>query len=582
MDVRDRFNVLLERAGLCREGDAICRRNGTRTIKMSNFLVVPTADVEKSDGCSVRRFAEVVVYVYRGGEVIVTEAVTISMTELNNPEWVWQRWGLLCHIYPPLNTNKEYLRAAMFELAAELPKRYIYTNTGWCRVRDNYVFAYSGGSVGSKNISVELESGLCGYKLSERDFDLGTMGNAVGTLFDVAPPKIILPLIALAFLSPLNEFFRQADCEPAFVMYLLGKTQSRKSTLAALILSFFGEFTSSKLPMSFKDTGNALEKKCFILKDVLTVIDDFHPVFSAADKTAMMQKMQSIARGYGDRCGRSRLRSDMTIIKGNAPRGNVIVTGEDFPDIGESGSARTFLIEIDKKDIPVTEALNAAQSFAAAGVYSGIMKKYIEWLISKISKMPEQLKSLFGHFRAKALSEGIGVNGRTGDIVSWLQIGYLHFYDFAENELGCSEAIPTIQQAWKIFAELTVCQKEKSEELSPVKMFLNAVSENLQSGEIYVSNKNDKPLNKINLGAKCVGYFENGIYYFIPTKFLRRSCSTTKISVWRTRCQKLKFSNNLPPSKLLKLKLLTARRITRNRKGSGMLKRDFLPFTEIL
>lgn len=481
MIMREEFGTLLERAGLCREGDAICRRNGTRTIKMSNFLVVPTADVEKSDGCSVRRFAEVVVYVCRGGEVIVTEAVTVSMTELNNPEWVWQRWGLLCHIYPPLNTNKEYLRAAMFELAADLPKRYIYTNMGWCRVRDNYVFAYSGGSVGSENISVELESGLCGYRLSEQNFDLGTMGNALRTLFDVAPEKIILPLIALAFLSPLNEFFRQADCEPAFLLYLLGKTQSRKSTLAALILSFFGEFTSSKLPMSFKDTGNALEKKCFILKDVLTVIDDFHPVFSAADKTAMMQKMQSIARGYGDRCGRSRLRSDMTIIKGNAPRGNVIVTGEDFPDIGESGSARTFLIEIDKKDIPVTEALNAAQGFAA-GVYSGIMKKYIEWLIPKIPKMSEQLKSLFGHFRSKALAEGIGVNGRTGDIVSWLQIGYLHFCDFAENALGCSEVIPTIQQSWKIFSELTVCQKEKSEELSPVKMFLNAVSENLQSG----------------------------------------------------------------------------------------------------
>lgn len=116
MDVRDRFNVLLERAGLCREGDAICRRNGTRTIKMSNFLVVPTADVEKSDGCTVRRFAEVAVYVCRGEEIIVTEAVTISMTELNNMEWVWQRWGLLCHIYPPLNTNKEYLRRRCLSL----------------------------------------------------------------------------------------------------------------------------------------------------------------------------------------------------------------------------------------------------------------------------------------------------------------------------------------------------------------------------------------------------------------------------------------------------------------------------------
>ena len=518
MDYRNELDSLLEKAGLCREGDAICRRNGTRTIKMSNFLVVPSADVEKSDGCSVHLFAEVVVYVCRSGGVIKLDEVTISIAELNNMEWVWSRWGLLCHIYPPLNTNKEYLRAAMFELAADLSKKYIYTNTGWCKVQNEYTFAYNGGSVGSRSIAVELESGLGGYRLSEQDFDLADMENAVKAIFNVAPAKIILPLIALAFLSPLNEFFRQADCEPAFVMYLLGKTQSRKSTLAALILSFFGDFTSSKLPMSFKDTSNALEKKCFILKDVLTVIDDFHPVFSAADKTAMMQKMQSIARGYGDRCGRSRLRSDMTIIKGNAPRGNVIVTGEDFPDIGESGSARTFLIEIDRNDIPVTEALNSAQRYAAAGVYSGIMKKYIEWLIPNIPSLPSELKKLFEHFRERAFREEIGVNGRAGDIIAWLQVGYIHFQNFIDSLFGRSDMIPSIQKAWEFFSKLTDCQKEKSEELSPVKMFLNAVSESLQSGEIYVTDKNDKPLHKVDLGAKCVGYFDGGLYYFYPNE----------------------------------------------------------------
>lgn len=576
MDVREEFSVLLERAGLCREGDAICRRNGTRTIKMSNFLVVPTADVEKSDGCTVRRFAEVVVYVCRNGDVFKTEAVTVSMTELNNPEWVWQRWGLLCHIYPPLNTNKEYLRAAMFELAADLQKKYIYTNTGWCRVNSKYVFAYNGGSVGSENISVELESGLCSYRLSEQNFDLGTMEKAVKAIFDVAPPKIILPLMALAFLSPLNEFFRQADCEPAFVMYLLGKTQSRKSTLAALILSFFGDFTSSKLPMSFKDTSNALEKKCFILKDVLTVIDDFHPVFSAADKTAMMQKMQSVARGYGDRCGRSRLRSDMTIIKGNAPRGNVIVTGEDFPDIGESGSARTFLIEIDKKDIPVTEALNAAQKYAAAGVYNAIMKKYIEWLIPKIPKMPEQLKNLFGHFRAKALAEGIGVNGRTGDIIAWLQIGYLHFQSFVDSLFGRSDMIPSIQQSWKILSELTVCQKEKSEELSPVKMFLNAISERLQSGEIYVADKNDKPIRNINYTAKCVGYYENEIYYFYPNEIFTVVMQYYKNIGMAYPLSKNRIFKQLAAEQIIEVEIVDGKTNYSKQKRFGNVKKRFL------
>ena len=94
MDYRNELDRLLEKAGLCREGDAICRRNGTRTIKMSNFLVVPSADVEKSDGCSINRFAAVTVYVCRSREVIRLDEVTISIAELNNMEWVWSRWGL--------------------------------------------------------------------------------------------------------------------------------------------------------------------------------------------------------------------------------------------------------------------------------------------------------------------------------------------------------------------------------------------------------------------------------------------------------------------------------------------------------
>lgn len=580
MDYRDEFNGLLKKAGLCCEGDAVCRKNGTRTIKMSNFLVVPSADVEKSDGSSTSHFAAVVVYVCRGGEVIRLDEVTISMTELNNMEWVWSRWGLLCHIYPPLNTNKEYLRSAMYELCGSLPKKYIYTNTGWCRVQDEYVFAYNGGSVGSRSITVELESGLSGYRLSEQDFDLDTMENALKAISAVAPTKIILPLIALAFLSPLNEFFWQTDCEPAFVLYLLGKTQSRKSTLAALILSFFGEFTSSKLPMSFKDTSNAMEKKCFILKDVLTVIDDFHPVFSAADKTAMMQKMQSAARGFGDRCGRSRLRSDMTIIKGNAPRGNVIVTGEDFPDIGESGSARTFLIEIDRNDIPVTEALNSAQRYAAAGVYSGIMRKYIEWLIPNIPSLPSQLKKLFEHFREKALKEKIGVNGRTGDIIAWLQVGYIHFQNFVDSLFGRSDIMPSIQQAWEIFSELTACQKEKSEELSPVKMFLNAVSESLQSGEIYVTDKNDKPLTKVNLGAKCVGYFESGLYYFYPNEIFTVVMQYYKNIGMTYPLSKNRIFKQLAAEQIIEVEIIDGKTNYSKQKRFGNVKKRFLTVYE--
>ena len=73
-----------------------------------------------------------------------------------------------------------------------------------------------------------------------------------------APQCVMLPLLAVTFLCPLNHFLKSAGCEPKFVTALIGKTGSRKSTLAALFLSFFGKFSASDLPMSFHDTANSI------------------------------------------------------------------------------------------------------------------------------------------------------------------------------------------------------------------------------------------------------------------------------------------------------------------------------------
>ena len=70
---------------------------------------------------------------------------------------------------------------------------------------------------------------------------------------EVAPPEILYALTAFTFLSPLNSFLKRVGCEPKFVLFLVGKTGSRKSTLAALFLSFFGRFTGAELPLSFQD-----------------------------------------------------------------------------------------------------------------------------------------------------------------------------------------------------------------------------------------------------------------------------------------------------------------------------------------
>lgn len=109
-----------------------------------------------------------------------------------------------------------------------------------------------------RQISVELQGKLKNYSLSNKCSQDDVIYLTAMLENSFAPQNVMLPLLALTFLCPLNHFLKIAGYEPKFVTALIGKTGSRKSTLAALFLSFFGKFSSSDLPMSFHDTANSI------------------------------------------------------------------------------------------------------------------------------------------------------------------------------------------------------------------------------------------------------------------------------------------------------------------------------------
>lgn len=93
--------------------------------------------------------------------------------------------------------------------------------------------------------------------------------------------------------------------------------------------------------------------RAFALKDVPTVLDDYHPC-APGEAERMKNTMQMVARAYGDRASRSRLSPNITLRPNKTPMGNAVVTAEFQPDITESGIARLFCVEmpagaVDKK-----------------------------------------------------------------------------------------------------------------------------------------------------------------------------------------------------------------------------------------
>lgn len=343
--------------------------------KLSNFVPYLKNETIIDDGVDVKRYLSMEGKHANGKNL---PSIRISANDFNNMNWITKNWGLHCNIETG-QTVKDCIRHAIQCTATNIKIEHIYCHTGWRNINNKLVFLCNSLYL-DKNIetNVELEGKLSRYCLTdvtERniDEDLKCIRKLLDTEF--IPHKIILPLIALTFLSPLNHFLKIADCEPKLVLFLIGKTGAKKSTLASLILSFFGDFSNTDLPISFRDTANSIIAQSFILKDVLTVIDDYHPS-TKLDELSMNKTAQVIMRSYGDRIGKNRLNCDSTLKVSKPPRGNAIITGESTPDISESGTARYISIELQPNDIEVSK-LTELQELSRNGAFKSVMSFYI-------------------------------------------------------------------------------------------------------------------------------------------------------------------------------------------------------------
>ena len=134
------------------------------------------------------------------------------------------------------------------------------------------VLSERGGLVAG--IEVEIPEGLERYELQlpGNDEQVKEALDKSLQLLQVAPPEQSWPLVAAAYLAPLNEIL---PCD--FLIWVYGPTGQRKSTACALAMSFYGNFDRNSLPGNFTSTGNALELQSFAAKDALFVMDDFSP-----------------------------------------------------------------------------------------------------------------------------------------------------------------------------------------------------------------------------------------------------------------------------------------------------------------
>lgn len=314
------------------------------------------------------------------------------------------------------------------------------------------------------------------------------------------------PLLALAYLSPLRSLFLEENIPLGFVTCLVGESGSQKSSLSSIIVSHFGDFERDTLPGGFKDTVNSIEKKAFTLKDILFAIDDYYPSQTLQEGKKMDAVAESLFGLYGDRQARSRMKQDgQTVKMGFSARGMCIVTGELFPNMAESRTARALIIEIARGDIDL-QLLSKIQENKEQ--LSFCMKEYIQYIIENYKDIKKNCRSKFIQYRNKANQEF--AHGRIPEIIASEYMGIQLFLEFANSKDAITnEEMEKLKElSWNSLITAAQKQNIKTKENRTDNMFFRGVQELFASKKIYLKSYKDHLREPDTSFAEFAGYYD--------------------------------------------------------------------------
>ena len=290
------------------------------------------------------------------------------------------------------------------------------------------------------------------------------------------------------------------------VTWLVGESGSQKSSISALLVSHFGDFERDTLPGGFKDTANSIEKKAFTLKDTLFPIDDYYPSQTVLEGKKMDAVAESLFGLYGDRQARSRMKQDgQTVKMGFSARGMCIVTGESFPTMAESRTARALMIEIARGDIDL-KLLSSIQQ--EKDKLSFCMKEYIQYIIENEDSINETCKEKFMQYRNKA-NQNL-CHGRIPEIVASEYMGIELFFEFAnKKQVITNEKMQELKNtSWNCLMNAAQKQSLRTEENRIDNMFFRAVQELLASKKIYLKSYKNHQREPDESLSTFVGYYD--------------------------------------------------------------------------
>lgn len=517
----NRYIEKLEGFGYGVNGGKLCKvdisydRNGAPRISytpLSNFLPIITKKTTYINDRDTYTFYNIKGLLLKDNKVL--PEITVSKDELEKVSYsISDEWNIQAIKEPIYRVEDELRYISQCISKDDIICDEIYAHTGFIRVNGKLVYLHQGGVIGNaEDLKVDLSlDKLEQYCFTDKEFDRIEALKTSLSAIDVADNTITIPLLATTYLAPLRSLFSENNLLADYVLWLEGRTGTRKSSLTAAILSHFGNFHRNSFPCSFRDTANSLEKKVFILKDSLSVIDDYCPEVVGTGKVGTAEKIFAM---FGDRVGRDRMRSDGKTLRGAyTARGLCVITGETFPKVAQSRLARAILLEMKPGDVDLTK-LRKLQNDAEKLSYA--MKIYIDWVIVNEDKILDYAKK--EQMEMEKEFQNNEWHGRTCEAATMMIIGYKLFLSFMFENGVISEVERDEREKIGIDVLKGIADNQSREIAleNPVEMFTEAIEQLYTAERVQVLDFSipTTPSARNTL----IGWHDkvSGQFYFIP------------------------------------------------------------------
>ncbi len=496
----------------------LCKVDKSGASILCDFVPIPKETVIHDDG--VERTVEYVIgATYKGRELEDAHVSPEAMGAMRWPEAAWPYMGNI----RPTKGARDYVRDAIMRAGQTMGvgMRTIYGHTGMREIDGKMCYLYNGGAIGAIGASVELKNNARYYTM-ETPASEKEGAAALEMLASCFPARIILPLLAQAFLAPVYSLLEEMEEPPSYAVYVVGRTNSYKSTLVGYVESMFGKFYLRRHTATFQDTMASVRKSAFVAKDALFVVDDYNPETDAARRRSMDALAQAVITSIADRAGRNGLDARHNQRDAEPARCTCIMTGEQLPGLNAGRVTRLYVIDVAPGEIAGdVEFLATFQKAEKGGVYRAAMRGYIERLLARWGGMEDELRERLDNAELLVLGDKSIPRSyaRLLDAGKHLMVGCGLMIDYLiqAGQIEADMRDAWMDTSWEAIRENILAQGALIGETNPVTIYMGAIRSLVRMRAVRVEEISDAEDSRGFLGPDMVGYKDDNFYYFDPT-----------------------------------------------------------------